>query len=265
MSTFIKPYYALLDEKADTIKYCQPKDTIVYLDGNPIMIQNIKQGDIITYIEDDIFSSMRVMKMFKFKYKPSYHCTGGECIFTHDCNRESGGCIHGDSIVQTSNGLKLVRELRKGDKVYSMNGEYVRIKYILKTIINGKCIFYRDINGLMITGMHPIFLNGTWQHPKDVSSFVKVEIDTDYYYSFAVEDSNSSYGTNMIVNGIPVITLAHFIQNDKVATHSYYGTMAVIHDMTSNVGTDDDNICIVHPCNIHRDSNTNMIIGMFSD
>ena len=45
-------------------------------------------------------------------------------------------------------------------------------------------------------------------------------------------------GTHAIIEGVPTITLAHGIEGDTVATHTYYGSRQVVEDLEAHFRPD---------------------------
>jgi hypothetical protein len=134
-------------------------------------------------------------------------------------------CVHGLCSVQTPFGPKLVRELFVGDLVMTSGG-YVPVSYIVRSECrNSESRMVTFDGGLRITPYHPVFVDGRWQFPIDVIESSSIE-DAEFVYSFVVRG-----GVDVIVNGVPCITLGHGIQNDPVATHAFLGTNAVIENL----------------------------------
>jgi hypothetical protein len=75
----------------------------------------------------------------------------------------------------------------------------------------------------MITPYHPIFVNDQWKFPIDVSNISIVHQDIDYVYSFVIKTES-----HMIIDNVQCITLGHYINNDSVASHKFFGTELVI-------------------------------------
>jgi len=148
-----------------------------------------------------------------------------------------GGCFYGDGVVRMPGGKeKLVKDLKVGDQVMSENilgkSSVAMISHITCAKIDPETILVALKGGLLITANHPIEINQKWIHPCKLDTKVTQEpaykFNVHYVYSIALSDSHS---IGMFVDNIKVITLNHGICNDPVATHSYYGTNAVIRDI----------------------------------
>lgn len=108
-------------------------------------------------------------------------------------------------------------------------------------------------SGLIITKYHPVFYNGKWAFPINISNVI--EIQTENYYNFVLEKGNS-----MLVNNIPCITFGHEIQ-EEVAKHEYFGTEKIINDLSRIKGWNEGEISIKNNVFI-RDTVTREVIGM---
>lgn len=76
------------------------------------------------------------------------------------------------------------------------------IKCVVKTEVNKTLEMVKFPSGLIITKYHPVFFNGKWAFPINISDVI--EIQTENYYNFVLEKGNS-----MLVNNIPCITFGH--------------------------------------------------------
>lgn len=80
-----------------------------------------------------------------------------------------GGCISGDCSVKLSNGtLVQIKDLRKGDAIWTGDGKYATILCMVQTKIFAFINMVR-IGSLIITPYHPIFYRGRWCFPSDVA------------------------------------------------------------------------------------------------
>ena len=147
----------------------------------------------------------------------------------------SGGCISGECFV----GDKKVSELRRGDKIMNSNNQEVEIECVIKRKCqdNKKALVIFE-NGLKITAWHPIFVDNKWIFPCSLVDNSTVKFNKYDYceavYTFILKKIDNTRPNHIIVNGIKVITLAHNIENDNIASHNYYGTDMVIEDMRNN-------------------------------
>lgn len=100
-----------------------------------------------------------------------------------------GGCIHGDCKAKMADGtIKRVAELKKGDCIRGSNGA-AKILCVIETPIEGVTNMVQLEGGLIITGYHPIFINGEWKFPSSIAPSVPVY--TDSYFNFVLEDGHS--------------------------------------------------------------------------
>ena len=78
----------------------------------------------------------------------------------HFMNRH-GGCFNGEALVLLANGqTKCVKDLKKNDKLINNS--------IVQCVIEQKCNkknYMCNINGILFTPYHPIYLNNKWHFP----------------------------------------------------------------------------------------------------
>lgn len=169
---------------------------------------------------DDIFMAMPAPK-------PSH---GGERMnsanFSRTYYNASNGCFHGNCDVTLEGGMSIkMRDLKKGDRVVGTGGAIVEVLCIMKTLVGGsKCDMVTLSGGLCATPYHPIFYEGKWQFPRDITT--PAETACDAVYSFVIKG-----GTGILVNGIEGIALGHNIVDDPIASHPYFGTDNIVEDL----------------------------------
>ena len=140
----------------------------------------------------------------------------------------SNSCFAGDCVVSMSDGrYKLVGHVKKGDNV--LGGV---VEAVVKTLTEGgKCDLVVLDNGLKSTPYHPIMWEGAWTFPKDIKAISK-GASCHAVYSFVLEKgAGGARGGRMVINDVEVVTLAHGIVGDAVASHAYFGTENVVEDL----------------------------------
>jgi hypothetical protein len=146
----------------------------------------------------------------------------------------SGGCFKGDcTVTVVKNELDLVKtnvsELKKGDVVLTGTGEHATIVCVMKMICDGgKSNLVQLDCGLAITPYHPIYMNGKWLYPGEMTQ--PSQVDCDAVYNFVLDSVNT-----IEVNGITCICFGNDIQGDPVASHPFYGSHKVIDELKSFV------------------------------
>ena len=148
-----------------------------------------------------------------------------------DLNREPGISSHSRVFTSTYDKIGVIAaDLKIGDEVLTFDFVTNRCKSttiigIMKTYVtNG--IIHRYINKhVYITSNHPIFEFNTskWYMPSYHTKFSRGFRHNGWMYSFLLED-----GSNIIVDGIPVITLGHNILYDECASHSFFGSKEIM-------------------------------------
>jgi|688.fasta_scaffold169456_2 uncharacterized protein YegL len=168
--------------------------------------------------------------------------------------RTDSVCFDGNGIVYMSNNTtKLVKELKKGDEILTMNNKTAKIICIIKQNINSK-IDVCYVNGIYITPYHPIFIYNKWNFP--ITHFKSENKYIDSIYNLVL-DSNHS----ILINFIPVITLGHNFNYNNITKHEYFGSNKVINDLEKMNGYEEGLI----ECNkleVIRNRNTNEVIKL---
>ena len=120
-----------------------------------------------------------------------------------DYYNNSTTCFDGNNVINLPNGkTKLVKHIKKGDLIASLNGT-ARVRCVIKTFCNdGFNMLCKFKNGLIITEWHPIFYEGKWTFPVNV---VKPKImSRDAVYSLVLDQGHVA-----TINGTQVICLGH--------------------------------------------------------
>ena len=132
----------------------------------------------------------------------------------------SGGCFSGNCEVNTDNGIKLIKDLKKDDLVMTNKG-FASVVCLVESIGNFETVQF--ITGLEITKYHPIYLSG-WVFPINLKN---TKITThSIVYNLVLDKDHVVY-----INDILVCTLGHNITNNNVIKHDYFGTSKVIKDL----------------------------------
>jgi len=180
-------------------------------------------------------------------------------------NDPNGGCFTGDSKMLLSNGdFKLVKDLKKGDKVWSLADPYnitsglkeAKIVCILKMVTNGSVNLVTTNKGLKITPWHPIIKSGVWSFPGNVFETKKENCDElytillDNYFSFNL-------------NGYWVIGIGHNYTVGILA-HNYFGSQNIVNDLASHADWS-TGLVTINSSQFVRDYITHNITGISFD
>jgi len=144
-------------------------------------------------------------------------------------NSSSAPCFSGISLVQTPEGTKKVENMKKGDFVCCGKGVISTVECVVKTTCDDNKTSLVDIDGLLVTPYHPIKINEKWCFPCDIAE--ASERNCSAVYSFVLGGRHS-----IIINDIECITLGHGVEDDIVASHSYFGTDLVLSDLKNMRG-----------------------------
>ena len=155
--------------------------------------------------------------------------------FSRSYYNSSNSCFHGASLVAMGDGTtKRVDLVKKGDVVSTggwgqgATATTATVYCVVKTLTEGgKCSLVQLPSGLSLTPYHPILVAGVWTFPKDVQP-ADEGVDCPAVYSFALDATHTT-----VINGVICICLGHGIEDDKVASHPYFGTRAIIDDLMS--------------------------------
>ena len=140
-----------------------------------------------------------------------------------------------------------VDTLKAGDKVLGRGGAVCTVRCMVETGPAVRQLVAFD-GGLRLTGWHPIRMVGAsgWQFPAEAAAsaasagkahllhvaeaaaaVVWFEEHTGPVYSFVLQNEDGSAASGLVVGGVEAIGLAHGIEDDAVAKHSFFGTAAV--------------------------------------
>jgi len=165
----------------------------------------------------------------------------------------SGVCFDGDcSVLMMDGSYKLIKEIKKGDMVYSTKGTAARVKCVVKTLINAKkrrlvCLE----GGLRITPWHPVKINNVFEFPINLGRVMIMECEA--VYNFVLEDKHI-----MNINGIECVTLGHGFEDNQVVKHEYFGTEMMIKDLAKIHGWENGSVEVISNW-ISRDDETGII------
>ena len=165
-------------------------------------------------------------------------------------------CFTGDSRILLSDGIttKRIDRLTTRDVIRSADGSYARVQCVLETRTPGGAALVclpPPVSGeppLRVTPTHPVdrhYMDRDstaprvyptdieWVHPRDlIHNLPGASPVYDYgcraVYSVLAVRSDGAWASTMVVNRVACVTLAHGLENDAVASHSFYGTDAVV-------------------------------------
>ncbi|AYV82270.1 MAG: hypothetical protein Homavirus23_1, partial [Homavirus sp.] len=181
------------------------KDASLQTYGGPLF------KDIRTEVED-IFANIPVPQ-------PSLSSTPFQGNFQQSFYTPSGPCFDGRcTVIMENDDIKLIRDLKKGDKVCNSNGDVATILCIIKTTIQSGYTDLVILDDLRVTPWHPIKHNGVWVFPCKVKEPMKVYCD--YVYNFVLDSHHI-----MTISGVDAITLGHGFTHDPTLVHPFFGTL----------------------------------------
>lgn len=159
---------------------------------------------------------------------PTHHSTySASPISMAVFHNQSGGCFVGSSLIRMSDmSLKQIRYIRPGDNLWCpTTNSATNVIALVECNSYAQTQLMTQLGSLCITPWHPIRLNsGEWKFPADLTSPAPYQLNKVFNL---VLDT----GHTVEAEGVICCTLAHGFQEDKVK-HDYFGTSAVIHDLT---------------------------------
>ena len=150
-------------------------------------------------------------------------------------------CFAGNCTVVLNDGTKQsIENLKRGDILH--NGSI--IDYI--TIHRGQATVYH-IGRLLITGTHPIKINGEWIYPYTISQETS---EVSVVYNIILKNREPS----VIIEDVECLTLAHGL-TEGITLHEFYGTECVVDALLAINNTTDNNSGKLYINGVVRDEN----------
>lgn len=123
---------------------------------------------------------------------------------------QSNECFTANGLVLMANhSYKKVKDLQIGDEILTHEGTMATIQLIIKNLLKSsaegkKFVEMCEIGNLWITPEHPIYWEGKWILPKNMTKIVETD-QFDVLYNVEL----SAGGNSLVLNGIPVVTLGN--------------------------------------------------------
>ena len=171
-------------------------------------------------------------------------------------NNSSGPCFHGSCYTKMANGTsKVLSDLKKGDTVFTPLGPAEILCVVKTNYASGVAELVHLNNDLKVTPWHPIVNNGQWRFPAHLGN--PKQMSADAVYSVVLDQHHI-----MDINGYHAICLGHNYQNDPVLKHPYFGSQAVIKDLSQMKGWDQGLVELKNGCLMREN---NLVVGMHQD
>lgn len=189
-------------------------------------------------------------------------------------NTAYSGCVDGASLVTMADGSERRADaVRPGDAVAAAGvaGGAAVVRCVVRTLCDG------GVNNLVelrregrapirITAWHPVRADGAWTFPIDLARRAgggERSVPCDAVYSYVLEEAAGGGAAAargaMIVGGFEYATLGHGVRGDAVLSHSYFGTDAVLRDLSRMVGWADGYITRMDRA--ARSASTGRVVG----
>ena len=136
--------------------------------------------------------------------------------------------LHPNTSVQTTNGAKLIKDIKAGDFVYRDNGETIQILYNIKYIVQVKKFILFTVGSLgnnlptanmYVTPGHLIMYNGvltSCQQMINGTTIGEIELDNVNVHALCTREQ-----VNVKINGIPVSAWAEHDWNQYTAANKF--------------------------------------------
>jgi len=172
-----------------------------------------------------------------------YHSSGNVCF--------DGNC----QVLMGDKSLKKVENIKKGDLIYTPNGDVAQIECVVKTCCaNSKASLVELEGGLFVTPWHPVRLNGVWKFPSDIG--IQKERDCPAVYNFVLDKEHV-----IMINGVECVTLGHGMKG-SVVEHNYFGSQIVLDDLKSCEGWEQGFVVLDGGNALIRDKETGLVRGI---
>lgn len=203
---------------------------------------------------DDIFNLLEPPK-------PTVHSAATvQITSSRQFNSSRDPCVHQDSRVLLANGAeKAAREVVPGDMVRTANGMEVEVDHIIRTQCrDGKSQMVCFPGGLRITPWHPVLIRDVggldeWALPCDLG-FPVAEFECEFVYSFTVKKgtaaTSAGYEPGLMIDGVPVVHLAHERTEPALLKHAFFGTSQVVDSLPKS----DNRVHTFAPDPVHKGS-----------
>jgi len=136
-------------------------------------------------------------------------------------------CFAGDcEVLLQGSTVKLVRDIKKGDRVMTPTGATATVLCVVKTHCrNEKAELVVLEGGLKVTPYHPIRIDNKWCFPCDIAA-PSPSVACPAVYSFVLESEHV-----LIINGVECVGMGHNFTDDAVVAHPYFGSQRVVEDL----------------------------------
>uniref|UniRef100_A0A6C0EKR0 VWFA domain-containing protein n=1 Tax=viral metagenome TaxID=1070528 RepID=A0A6C0EKR0_9ZZZZ len=177
--------------------------------------------------------------------------------FASSYHSSDGPCMTPDTRVHINeNDTIALDDLKKGDTVWTPQG-YDKVRCIVRTKWCHASIV-RLGDGLKITEWHPVKVKGEWEFPCHVGT-------VEEYKGDIISIVLNSHPSIWLGEKEPyeVICLGHGCRG-KVVGHPYFGTRAIIRDLSRMKGWNEGLVLLKYGC-VRTDPNTGMVNGLVQE
>jgi len=163
----------------------------------------------------------------------------------------SNPCFDGSNLVAMADGrMKLVRSIKKGDSVKTPLGS-AKVRCVVKTLVAPATELVQLPSGLLLTPWHPVRHKGKWTFPATLAAITEQKCES--IYSFILDQHHS-----MFIEGTEAVTLGHNFTENEVIRHPYFGSQAVIHDLSQFEGWQAGLVTFSNEC-LERNDETGLL------
>lgn len=141
-----------------------------------------------------------------------------------------GGCFSGEAEIRTKYATKKIKDLRKGDLLFSVDRYGREMIGIVDCIVAYRIDVPLPLYDGFITAYHPIYIENKWCFPYD--TLPQSGNAEDYVYNIMLQPG----ACGVYVDNYLCITIGHDITEDPVARHPYFGTTRVRDEIMDQPG-----------------------------
>lgn len=194
-------------------------------------LQQYSGKTVCDYVESGSFMFMKLPAIMMTNCRQSSGIQAVARPIQNQFYDSANVCFHGDSTILLADGsLIKVNTLRKSMMVRTGCGKDAAVRCLVVSRNSEDMVRLSD--DLVITPYHPVFVQGTWQFPKDIAK--EIVPSHCLVYSILLEPDTSAeelYHT-VWIGGVLVACLAHQITQSEVIQHDFFGTDRVIETLS---------------------------------
>eukprot|EP00443_Scrippsiella_acuminata_P112909 CAMPEP_0115585246 /NCGR_PEP_ID=MMETSP0272-20121206/7097_1 /TAXON_ID=71861 /ORGANISM="Scrippsiella trochoidea, Strain CCMP3099" /LENGTH=691 /DNA_ID=CAMNT_0003020299 /DNA_START=17 /DNA_END=2092 /DNA_ORIENTATION=- len=180
-------------------------------------------------------------------------------------NDRYAGCIDGAAhAALVGGGSRRISDLAKGDRLLSGLGAEAEVLCVVQSRCRSGRALLIEVSArgaaaaatpLRLTPHHPVFVDGEWRFPIDLSEGHTKEQECEAVYSLVLSGAPAA-----LVDSVPCVALGHGL-SEGAAAHPYLGSPRVLEDLQALPGFVSGRVELF-PEDVVRDPETGLICGL---